>query len=122
MNHDLSFKKTLSTIKKKDDLNNVLWLSVGNKKLEKKHYNNIKIGLFNVPCGGFGDIIVTKTFHDYLKEWYPSAKVSICTTGPQKYKDLGLKDTKIYKMIRKDKSTFDDGECSGYDELNLVNN
>ena len=121
MNHDLSFKKTLSTIKKKDDLNNVLWLSVGNKKLEKKHYNNIKIGLFNVPCGGFGDIIVTKTFHDYLKEWYPSANVSICTTGPQKYKDLGLKDTKIYKMIRKDKSTFDDGECSGYDELKLVN-
>jgi len=117
----LSFKKKLSLIKKKEDLNNVLWMSTTDKKLEKKHFNKIHIGLFNVPCGGFGDIIVTKTFHDYLKEWYPSAQISICTTGPQKYKDLGLTKTKIYNMVRKDASKFDEGECSGYHELKIVN-
>ena len=115
------YKKTFSKITKKDDLNNSLWMSVDNKKIQRSNYNNIRIGLFNVPCGGFGDIIVTKTFHDYLKEWYPTANVSICTTGPQKYKDLGLKNTKIYHMVRKDGSTWDDGECSGYHELKLVN-
>ncbi len=116
-----SYKKVVSLSSKKEDLNDSLWKTVENKKLEKKHHNNIKIGLFNVPCGGFGDIIVTKTFHDYLNEWYPNAIVSICTTGPGKYKELGLKNTKIYKMIRKDGSIYDDGECSGYDELKLVN-
>ena len=121
MEHSKIFHKTISGITKKEDLNNSLWLSVNKKRLEKKHYHNIKIGLFNVPCGGFGDIIVTKTFHDYLKEWYPTANISICTTGPKKYKDLGLKNTKIYHMIRKDGSTWDDGECSGYHELKLVN-
>jgi hypothetical protein len=121
MEHRKHFHKTLTSIKKKDDLNNSLWLSADNKRLEKKHYHNIKIGLFNVPCGGFGDIIVTKTFHDYLKEWYPTANISICTTGPQKYKDLGLKNTKIYRMVRKDGSSYDYGECSGYHELKMVN-
>ena len=115
------YKKTLSTITKKDDLYNSLWMSVTNKKIQRSNYHNIRIGLFNVPCGGFGDIIVTKTFHDYLKEWYPTANISICTTGPQKYKDLGLKNTKIYHMVRKDGSTWDDGECSGYHELKMVN-
>lgn len=115
------FKGTLKKITKKEDLNNILWMSESNTRLQKTHYDKIKIGLFNVPCGGFGDIIVTKTFHDYLKEWYPSANVSICTTGPQKYQQLGLKNTKIFKMVRKDGSTWDDGECSGYHELKLVN-
>ena len=91
----IDIKKPFQRLPKKDDLNNSLWMSVDNKKIQRSNYNNIRIGLFNVPCGGFGDIIVTKTFHDYLKEWYPTANVSICTTGPQKYKDLGLKNTKF---------------------------
>lgn len=116
-----SFKEVLKNINKKDDLNNLLWMSESNTRIQKKNYEKIKIGLFNVPCGGFGDIIVTKTFHDYLKEWYPSAHISICTTGPQKYQQLGLKNTKIFKMVRKDGSTWDEGECSEYHELKLVN-
>mgnify|MGYP001262831895 CR=1 FL=1 len=115
------FQKQVKESKKYEDLYNVLWKSVEDKRLEKKHYHNIRIGLFNVPCGGFGDIIVTKTFHDYLKEWYPTSNVSICTTGPQKYKDLGLKNTKIHHLVRKDKSGWDDGECSGYEQLELRN-
>ena len=104
--------------KKYEDLLNVMWKGFQNEKIKKTHYNNISIGLFNVPCGGFGDIIVTKTFHDYLKEWYPSSKISICTTGPEKYKQLGISGN-MYHLIRKDGSTWDGGECSSYDELRL---
>ena len=115
---DLSVK--IQGSKKYEDLYNVLWKTCENEKLQRKHYNGVSIGLFNVPCGGFGDIIVTKTFYDYLNKWYPSAKISICTTGPQKYKDLGVGGINFYKLIRKDKSTYDDAECSGYDELKLT--
>ena len=114
------FKKLVDESTNFEELYDVLWKSVGEKRLEKKHYHNVSIGLFNVPCGGFGDIIVTKTFHDYLKEWYPTADISICTTGPKKYKDLGLTNTKIHHLTRKDGSTYDDAECSGYEELRLV--
>tara|TARA_Y100000590_G_scaffold209878_1_gene237813 strand:- start:3857 stop:5167 length:1311 start_codon:yes stop_codon:yes gene_type:complete len=105
--------------KKYEDLLNVMWKGFQDEKIKKTHYDNISIGLFNVPCGGFGDIIVTKTFHDYLKKWYPSLKISICTTGPEKYKQLGLSGN-IYHLTRKDGSTWDGGECSGYDELKLT--
>ena len=115
-----NFKKLVNSSKNFEGLYDVLWKSVEGNKMEAKYTKSVSIGLFNVPCGGFGDIIVTKTFHDYLKEWYPSAKVSICTTGPNKYKDLGLKNTKIYHLTRKDGSTYDDGECSGYEELKMV--
>jgi len=115
------FKKLVSSSKHYEDLYDILWRSVEKKRIEKKHFNNLSIGLFNVPCGGFGDIIVTKTFHDYLKEWYPTANVSICTTNPKKYQDLGLKGTKFYHLTRRDGSTWEDGECSGYEELKLGN-
>ena len=112
--------KLIHSSKKYEDLYNVLWRSCEKEKLQRKHYKDVKIGLFNVPCGGFGDIIVTKTFHDYLKKWYPSSKISICTTNPQKYKDLGVGGINFYKLVRKDGSTYDDAECSGYDELKLT--
>ena len=112
--------KNINQSKKFEDLYNVIWRSCEKDKLERKHYQKLSIGLFNVPCGGFGDIIVTKTFHDYLKEWYPSLKISICTTAPQKYNDLGVGGIKFHKLIRKDGSTYDDAECSEYDELILT--
>ena len=65
-------------------------------------------------------ITIPYKFYDYLNKWYPSAKISICTTGPQKYKDLGGGGINFYKLIRKDRSTYDDAECSGYDELKLT--
>ena len=113
------YKKTFSKITKKDDLNNFHYGSVDNKKIQRSNYNNIRIGhlMYLVEVW---NIIVIKTFHDYLKD-ESTANVSICTTGPQKYKDLGLKNTKFNHMVRKDGSTWDDGECSGYHELKLVN-
>ena len=114
-NNIIKFAKTKKNI---HQLKNLLWEYYSTKQLSSEHSKDISIGLFNVPCGGFGDIIVTKTFHDYLKEWYPSAKVYICTTGPDKYHQLGIKD-QIYRLIRKDGSTFDNAECSGYETLLL---
>jgi len=113
-------RKNIQHSKKFEDLYNVIWKSCENEKIQNKHFKDVSIGLFNVPCGGFGDIIVTKTFHDYLKEWYPTSKISICTTGPQKYKDLGVGGINFYKLTRKDGSIYDDAECSGYDELKLT--
>ena len=60
--------KNIQQSKHYEDLYNVLWKSCEPEYLQRKHYKDVSIGLFNVPCGGFGDIIVTKTFHDYLKK------------------------------------------------------
>ena len=99
-----------------EDLYDIFWKVSKKHKISNIHYKNISIGLFNTPCGGFGDIIVCKTFYDYLKEWYPTAKISICTTAPQKYKDLGIAGN-IYKLTGKDGT--DHEECVEYDKLVL---
>ncbi len=99
-----------------EDLYDTVWKLGENKKIQKKNYNGVKIGLFNTPCAGFGDIIVCKTFYDYLKTWYPGAKVTICTTTPIKYESLGIKGD-IYKLYNKQND--DDSECIEYDELIL---
>ena len=44
------------------------------KRITKKE-SNVKVGLINVPCGGFGDIVNCKTFSDYLKSWYSNINV-----------------------------------------------
>ena len=97
-----------------EDLYDIIWKINANKTIQKSDYKDIRIGLFNTPCGGFGDIIVCKTFYDYLKEWYPGSRVSICTTAPQKYKDLGI-DGNIYKLTSKGSEE----ECIDYDKLSL---
>ena len=72
-----------------EDLYDIFWKISEGEKLTKQHYNNVSIGLFNIPCAGFGDIIVCKTFYDYLKEWYPTSKIKICTTTPEKLNPSG---------------------------------
>ena len=108
----VNIRQQIKRANRYEDRSNIVWKSFEKEKLQRKHYKDVSIGLFNVPCGGFGDIIVTKTFDDYLKEWYPSSKISICTTGPQKYKDLGVGGINFYKLTRKDGSSYDDGECT----------
>ena len=63
-----------------EDLYDIIWKL--NNDNDKKVNQNVSIALINTPCAGFGDIIVCKTFYDYLKSWYPRAKVTICTTNP----------------------------------------
>lgn len=114
---ELSKIKNLSKeAKYYEDLYEIIWKINLNKKIKKQDYNGIKIGLINTPCAGFGDIIVCKTFYDYLNDWYPDAKVSICTTTPMKYKDLGV-DGNIYKLYNKNDNS--DSECIDYDKLVL---
>lgn len=109
-------KKITKNNKYYEDLYDIVWKLGENKKIKKENYNGLKIGLFNTPCAGFGDIIVCKTFYDYLNEWYPGAAVTICTTTPAKYNDLGIKGD-IYKLYNK--KNDDDSECIEYDELIL---
>ena len=75
-------------------------------------HKNLRIGLINVPCGGFGDIIVCQIFSDYLKEWYPSDEIITCTTAPQKFRSLGI-DTRKFVKVHVD----GDEECEPYDLL-----
>ena len=97
-----------------EDLYDIFWKISEGEKLTKQHYNNVSIGLFNIPCAGFGDIIVCKTFYDYLKEWYPTSKIKICTTTPEKYKELKI-DGDIYKLHSK----VENNECLDYNQLIL---
>ena len=99
-----------------EDLYDIIWKIGDNKKIVKDDYHNLSIGLFNTPCAGFGDIIVCKSFYDYLNQWYPTSKVSICTTSPQKYDDLGIKGN-IYKLYNKYNNQ--DSECIDYHHLIL---
>lgn len=109
-------KKIIKRNRYYEDLYDIIWKLGENKNVEQKHYNNIKIGLFNTPCAGFGDIIVCKTFYDYLKKWYPNASITICTTTPAKYNDLGIKGD-IYKLYNK--INDEDSECIEYHDLKL---
>tara|TARA_B100000427_G_scaffold329431_1_gene345618 strand:+ start:37 stop:1413 length:1377 start_codon:yes stop_codon:yes gene_type:complete len=115
-----SIKKIVKESKSYEELYNIPWKLYHSSKLLGKYYKNISIGIFNIPCGGFGDIILTKTFNDYLIEWYPTAKVRICTTSPQKYNLIGITDNLI-KLERKDGVNYDDGECSPFDKLKVKN-
>jgi hypothetical protein len=112
-------RKEITNVKYYSDLWNIPWKIFKFSELKKEYYKNLTIGLFNVPCGGFGDIILTKTFHDMLKKWYPEANIKICTTGGEKYNSVGIKDN-LVKLTRIDGSIYDDGECSSFDKLKLV--
>ena len=87
-----------------------------NIKLDKKD-SNIKVGLINVACKGFGDIINCKTFSDYLKSWYPNIKFSICTSSPEKFKSLGISTNKLTKIEAHFFDPDEGSECQPFSNL-----
>ena len=91
-------------------------INIENKtiKLKKEHYSNINIGLLNVPCGGFGDIIACKTFHDYLIQWYPTANIYICTTNIDGYRSIGVNTKNMIQLTNKG-----DIDCPPFDKLKI---
>ena len=99
-----------------EDLYNIPWKLMKDTSLEKKHYHKLSVGLFNIPCGGFGDIIVCKTLYDYLQKWYPGLHVTICSSAPEKYSDLGIKD-KILRLSLKDVKGTSPIECADFNYL-----
>ena len=102
--------KQVKTKKYYEELYHVPWTLLENKPLTNK--KKLRIGLINVPCGGFGDIIVCQTFYEYLKKWYPEHEIVLCTTTPYKFKKLGI-DIKSYKKI----DVRGDSECELYNLL-----
>lgn len=79
------------------------------KNKKKAKVKKLRIGLINVPCNGFGDVIVCHTMYQYLKQWYPKHEIVICTTLPAKFKQLGIQ-TKCHKI-----HVHGDEECELYD-------
>ena len=116
MNNDKEFIKYLANNSKYyEDLYDIIW-KMNDLKEFKQEFTKISVGLFNVPCGGFGDIIVCKTFYDYLKTWYPKMNVSICTTDPEKFKQLGV-EKGVIKLDSKVKNI----QCIDYDKIIFKN-
>ena len=87
-------------------------------KLSKSD-SNIHVGLVNIPCGGFGDVVNCKTFSDYLRKWYPNMKVSICTSSIDKFKSLGIKTGDLLKL-KSIENNVDGSECQPFDNLKFV--
>lgn len=90
-------------------------------KIDKKD-SNLKVGLINVACNGFGDIINCKTFSEYLESWYPNMKFTICTSSPNKFKSLGISTKKLVELEAI--TVYDEeegGECQPFDNLKFKN-
>ena len=79
----------------------------------------VNVGLINVPCGGFGDIVCCKIFSNYLKEWYPKMKVTICTAAIDKFKSLKI-PTKDLVKLKARVDYGEGGECEPFDNLKFT--
>ena len=111
-------KNIIQLVKSKkyyEDLYEIPWSIEEGKKLTSKR--KLRIALINVPCGGFGDIIVCQTMYDYLREWYPQHDITICTTVVEKFKTLGMNTKNIIKV-----SVNGLEECESYDKLYFKKN
>ena len=108
MNKDLL--NSANKVKYYEELYDLPRISLENKPITNK--KKLRIALINVPCGGFGDIIVCQTFYEYLKSWYPHHEIVLCTTTPDKFKKLGI-NTRSYKKI----DVHGDSECELYNLL-----
>ena len=84
------------------------------EKIQKIHYDKLKIGLMNIPCGGYGDVIKCIKIYNYFNKWYPNSTIKICSTSKVKFRNLGIKE-----QIIEFKHDTDDGECIKYEHLRL---
>ena len=84
MNYSLyeKLKKKITEKEYYEDIPDSLWQIFEDsiERLTPSDYKNCKIGLFNIPCNGFGDVITCQIFYDYLVQWYPGINVTIYTT------------------------------------------
>ena len=83
----------------------------------KSQQSKLHVGLINIPCSGFGDIVNCSIFYQYLKDWYPNMKVSICTPEIDKFKSLKIKGLKFIELKTKKK----DKECGNYGDYKFKN-
>jgi len=111
----------ISDLKYDEDIKVLHHTLFENNRISKKE-SNVSVALINIPCGGFGDIVNCKTFSDYLKEWYPSMKVSICTSAPDKFKSLGISTKDLVELLPiKIYKKEEGGECQPFSNLKFKN-
>ena len=79
-----------------------------NKRLMK--VPKLHIGLINIPCEGFGDIVNCAIFYKTLKDWYPNIRITICTSELYKFQTLQIKNLKFLELIKKQGKQ----ECGNY--------
>jgi len=102
-----------------EDLYDIFWKLYEHETIQPRHYKGIRVGLFNIPCAGFGDVILCKSFYDFIKKWYRGINVTICTTAPEKYNDLGVKGQ---ILTLKTKNKKGPNECIDFDKLKYTSN
>ena len=64
--------RLVKTKKYYEDLYEIPWKVLEEDSMNKSppsKQNKLRVALINIPCGGFGDVIVCQTFYDYLKKW-----------------------------------------------------
>lgn len=106
-------KDCIQKVKYFEDLYDVPWKLQEKNSLKKTDTKGLRIGLFNIPCGGFGDVIVCQTFSEYLRDWYSNATITICTTTPEKFKSLGINVNKGFTTL----ISKADEECAEFDQV-----
>ena len=107
--------KYVKGLKYYDELYDLPWKLKLNKKITKKHYNNVNVALINVPCGGFGDVIACKTLYDYFTDWYPTLNTYICTPDIDNFKTLQVDTENMIKLKR-----LDNTDCPPLSKLKLT--
>ena len=120
------FKEYILKSKNFEELYDIRWkLNIGNK-VTKKHYQNLKIGLVNVACMGYGDIIKCIKLYEYLRKWYPGSTIQILSSSKYKFRNLGFKEPIIdIKLIVNETDngfTRSNSECRNFKNLKLSNN
>ena len=64
------FKEYILKSKNFNEIYDIKWNLNLNKQVKKHHYKDIILGLINVPCGGYGDVIKCIKIYQYIKDWY----------------------------------------------------
>lgn len=84
-------------------------------KINHNDIKNLHIGLINIPCEGFGDIVNCGLFYQTLKLWYPKIKITICTSEYYKFQSLKFTGLNFIELIKKEGIQ----ECGNYGDYRL---
>tara|TARA_A100001015_G_scaffold320944_1_gene449275 strand:- start:1563 stop:2906 length:1344 start_codon:yes stop_codon:yes gene_type:complete len=112
------FKEYIFECKNFNEIYDIRWKLHLGEKVQKKHYKNIKLGLINVPCGGYGDVIKCIKIYEYIKRWYPGIDVTILSASQEKFRNLGIKNEIIDIKHKNNKKS----ECAKFKDLKIVGN
>lgn len=107
------FKNKILKSKTFDSLYDIRLNQFIGEKIKKIHYDKIKLGIINIPCGGYGDVIKCIKVYDYFKKWYPTMNTKICSSTKQKFRNLGSKHQIIELKHENER------ECRKFSELKL---